>query len=91
MHGVRLGDPPRTPTSSATVPVYIDGLRVRIPSDWAVAFSTSKGKDTIYVVDSEKRLHVLTLSADGELRELHGLSEDLIADIMTWRFPRGAR
>lgn len=91
MQGVTLGDPPRVPASTTTISVFIDGTRVRLPADWSIAFSSSKGKDTIYVVDSAKRLHVLTLNADGELRELHGLSADLVSDIVAWRFPRGAR
>ena len=89
--GVTLGEPPRVPASTTTISVFIDGTRVRLPSDWTIAFSSSKGKDTLYVVDSEKRLHVLTLNADGELRELHGLSADLVSDIVTWRFPGSRR
>jgi hypothetical protein len=89
--GVTLGDPPRVPATAATVSVFIDGTRVRIPSDWVIAFSTSGGKDTVYAVDGARKLHVLTLNADGQLRELSGLSAGLVADIVRWRFPRSLR
>lgn len=91
MEGVTLGEPPWVPASAPTVAVFIDGMKVRLPANWAIAFSSSGGKDTICAVDAENTLHLLTLNADGLLRELHGLSADLVSDIMRWRFPRGTR
>ncbi|MDN3443734.1 hypothetical protein [Microbacterium sp. APC 3901] len=87
----RLVDPPRVPASATTTDVFIDGAKVSIPADWQIAFSSHKGKDTLYALEPNGTLHVLTLDAQGRLRELAGLSPELIADLFRWRFPRFKR
>lgn len=86
-----LVDPPRVLASSPTTAVFIDGAKVSIPSNWMVAFSSTQGKDTLYSVEPNGVLHVLTLDAHGLLRELAGLSDALVDDIFTWRFPEVRR
>lgn len=87
----RLVDPPRVPASAPTTALYLDGEKVSIPSDWHIAFSSAKGKDTMYALEPNGVLHVLTLDGHGRLRELAGLSPELIADLFKWRFPRFRR
>lgn len=87
----RLVDPPRVPASAPTTALYLDGSKVSIPSDWDIAFSTAKGKDTAYVLEPSGVLHVLTLDSQGRLRELAGLSDALVDDLFRWRFPRFKR
>lgn len=87
----RLVDPPRVVASAPTVSIYLDGARVAIPAEWSIAFSSSGGKDTIYALEPRGVLHVLTLDSQGRLRELAGLSAELIDDLIRWRFPRFRR
>ncbi|MCI1019391.1 hypothetical protein HWD99_12210 [Microbacterium sp. C5A9] len=91
MKDAHLTDRPRVPASAPRVSIYLDGSKVSIPADWHIAFSSAKGKDTMYAVEPNGVLHVLTLDPQGRLRELSGLTDALIEDIMSWRFPRGAR
>lgn len=87
----RLVDPPRVPASAPTTALYLDGEKVSVPSDWQIAFSSAKGKDTMYALEPSGVLHILTLDGHGRLRELTGLSPELTHDILAWRFPRFKR
>ncbi|MFJ2542799.1 hypothetical protein [Microbacterium sp. NPDC087589] len=87
----RLTDPPRIPASAPTVSVHIDGAKVSIPSDWAVAFSSRNDKDVLYGLEPSGKLHVLVINGSGQLRALDGLTDALVSDIIRWRFPRGVR
>lgn len=82
-----LGDPPRVPKDSAVVPVYLDGHRVRVPVDWAIALGSGQGRDQLYLREPSGVVHVLLLDRKGALRELLGIPADLIADLVAKHFP----
>ena len=84
---VTAGPPPRVPKDGPTVTVFLDGERVRLPSDWTLAFSSAKDRDVVYALEPSGALHVLVIHAGGELRELQGLTTELIDDIYRWKFP----
>ncbi len=85
--GVTLGDPPRVPADSAVVPVFLGGQRVRVPVGWGIALSSSRGRDALYLHEPSGALHVLLIDKEGQLRELHGLPADLVADLVALHFP----
>jgi hypothetical protein len=89
--GVTLGDPPRVPAESAVVAVFLEGHRVRVPLDWGLSLSSTRGRDALYLREPNGTLHVLVINVDGRLRELCGLPDDLVRDLMAKHFPRGAR
>ena len=90
--GVSLGDPVRVPAEAAVVPVYLDGHRVRVPVDWAISISSRQGRDVLHLREPRgDALHVLLIDSNGVLRELHGLPDDLVRDLVALHFPRGTR
>lgn len=89
--GVLLGDPPRVPAGDAVIAVHLDGVRVRVPTNWGIALSSARGRNALHLREPDGALHVLVLDRDGELRELHGLPDDLVRDLVAQHFPRGGR
>lgn len=83
---VTAGDPVRVPVDAPTVDVHLDGNRVKIHASWSLAFSSKNARDVLYARDETGTLHVLVVGDDGVLRELYGLSEALVSDIVAWRF-----
>lgn len=84
--GVHLADPPRVPADSAVVAVHLEGKRVRVPADWGVALSSAKGRAALHLLEPGGVLHVLVIDADGQLRELAGMSGDLVSDLRRQHF-----
>jgi hypothetical protein len=80
-------DPPKVPAASAVVPVFLDGKRVRVPVDWSIAIDSSHERSQLYLREPSGELHVLLLDRQGALREMAGLPDDLVADIVAKYFP----
>ena len=89
--GVVLGDPPRVPAETAVVAVYLEGHRVGVPLDWGLSLSSARGRDALYLREPNGTLHVLVIDADGRLRELLNLPDDLVQDLLRKHFPRVGR
>ncbi|KAA9131162.1 hypothetical protein [Microbacterium caowuchunii] len=90
--GVKLGEPPRVLKGTAVVAVHLEGKRVRVPADWAVAFSSARRRDALLLREPCGTLHVVVVSdTDGLLHSLDGLPEDLVRDLVRRHFPRSAR
>lgn len=91
MSGLGYVDPPRVPVGTAVVGVNIDGARVRLPADWELAITSKNNRDVLLAREPNGVLHLLLLDANGKLRELTGVPDDLMRDIAAWKFPGGSR
>lgn len=89
--GVTLGDPPRIAATDPAVTVHLDGVPYRLPRGWALSFSSRRGRDVLYALDDKRVLHVFIVDGNDEVRVLQGMPADLVADLITYRFPKAAR
>jgi hypothetical protein len=88
---VVLGDPPRVPRDEPCSIIFVSGVPVRVPVGWSAAVGHSQRGDSLYLREGDGRMHVLTVNADGEVRELQNLPADLLRDLEIAYLPRRAR
>lgn len=85
--GVHLGAPPRVPVGTPTTEVWLEAMRVRVPTAWAIAMTSARGRSQLLLREPDRGpVHVVVIDADGELRELMGIPEDIVADLITKHF-----
>lgn len=82
--------PPVDPATPAAT-VWLSGEPVRVPLGWGIAFSSRQGRDALYLLSPKSEAHVLFVSDDGEVRELAGIPDDVVTDILRAYFPKARR
>lgn len=85
--GVHLSDPPRVPVGTPTTEVWLEAMRVKVPTTWAVSMTSARGRSQLIIREPDRGpVHVLVIDADGNLRELKGIPEDILADLIAKHF-----
>ncbi|MFG6502510.1 hypothetical protein [Microbacterium sp. P05] len=90
-HGVTLGDQPRVPRDAPAAIIFLSGAPIRVPNGWSAAVSHSPHGDLLYIRESSGHMHVLTVTADGDVRAVLGLPKDLLRDLEITYLPRRTR
>lgn len=88
VQGVTLGDQTRVPRDDPAAVIFLSGAPVRVPAGWSAAVGHSRHGDSLYMRESSGRMHVLTVNADGQVRELQNLPADFLRDIEQSYLPR---
>lgn len=83
--------PPYVDPATPAATVWLTGEPVRVPLGWGIAFSAKQGRDCLYLLTPKTELHVLFVSEDGEVRELGGIPDDVVTDVLRAYFPRARR
>jgi len=85
------GDPPRVDPATPAAMVWFVDQPVRVALGWGIAFSSRQGRDALYLLSPRGELFVLFVSRFGDVRQLQGLPEDIVRDVIRAYFPEAAR
>jgi hypothetical protein len=85
------GDPPRIDPATPAATVWFVDQPVRVPLGWGIAFFTRQGRDCLCLLSPRGELFVLFVSRYGDVRQLQGLPDDAVRDLIRAYFPEAAR
>lgn len=80
-------DPPWIDPATPAATVWFVDQPVRVPLGWGIAFFTRQRRDCLCLLNPQGELFVLFVSQRGDVRQLQGIPDDVVSDLIRAYFP----